>query len=47
MSGKEYYVYVASNEARTLYTGVTCDLLRRMWQHKHKALVGFISRYGI
>lgn len=31
---KQYFVYVMTNKSGTLYTGVTNDLGRRVWQHK-------------
>ena len=44
---KQGYVYILSNPKRTvLYTGVTSDLERRMYQHKHKLIKGFTSRYN-
>jgi putative endonuclease len=42
-----YYVYMLSNKARTLYTGVTSDLERRMFEHKNKLVPGFTSKYNI
>jgi putative endonuclease len=43
-----YYVYLlASGLHGTLYLGVTNDLIRRVYQHKHKLLGGFTARYGI
>lgn len=44
---REYYVYIMANKSRTLYTGVTNDLEKRVYQHKHKLAPGFTSRYNI
>ncbi len=43
----EYFVYIMSNQSRTLYTGVTSDLEQRVCQHKNKLIEGFTSRYNI
>lgn len=43
-----YFVYIlTSRETGTLYTGVTNDLARRVWQHREKHTSGFTSRYGV
>jgi putative endonuclease len=44
---KHYYVYIMTNKSRTLYTGVTNNLERRVYEHKHKLVAGFTSRYNI
>ena len=44
---KEYYAYIMTNKSRTLYTGVTNDLMRRVYEHKHKVVQGFTSKYNI
>ncbi len=41
-------MYIATNATnRVLYTGVTSDLIRRMYQHKQKAAPGFTARYQV
>lgn len=36
-----------SNRSNTLYVGVTNDLSRRVYEHKHKLIKGFTSKYNI
>jgi putative endonuclease len=45
---KQYYVYIMTNKYNTvLYTGVTNDLKRRVYEHKSKLGGGFTSKYNI
>lgn len=44
---RQYYVYIMTNASRTLYTGVTGNLERRVYEHKHKLVAGFTSKYNI
>ena len=42
------YVYMlASRRYGTLYTGVTNDLGRRVYEHRTKAVSGFTAKYGV
>src|SRR6476620_11177993 len=47
MPRDQYFVYIMTNTSRTLYTGVTNDLVRRVYEHKNKIIHGFTSRYNI
>lgn len=48
MNDRTYYVYMMSNERNTvIYTGITNDLRRRVFEHKHKVIGGFASRYNV
>ena len=44
---KSYYIYIMTNESLTLYTGVTNDLTKRVFEHKNKLLPGFTAKYNI
>lgn len=48
MSGcKTYYVYIMTNQSRTLYVGVTNNIKRRADQHWTGIVEGFTNRYKI
>ncbi len=42
------YVYIlAHRKDGVIYTGVTSDLIQRVYQHKHEITPGFTTRYFI
>jgi putative endonuclease len=44
---KQYFVYIMTSESGTLYTGMTNSLQRRVYEHKHKVIKGFTSKYDV
>jgi len=45
---REYYVYMMTNKRNAVvYTGVTNDLKRRVYEHKEKLVHGFTKKYNI
>jgi putative endonuclease len=42
------YVYIMTNQRYgTLYTGVTSDLVKRVWQHREALVDGFTKEHGL
>ena len=45
---RQYYIYIMTNKRNTvLYTGVTNDLKRRVYEHREKLAEGFTKKYNI
>jgi len=45
---KQYYIYIMTNKLNTvLYTGVTSNLKRRVYEHKSKQIEGFTMKYNV
>jgi predicted GIY-YIG superfamily endonuclease len=44
---KKYYVYIMNSSTGTLYTGMTSNLKRRVYEHKQKLREGFTKKYNV
>ncbi|MFC1646256.1 GIY-YIG nuclease family protein [Candidatus Omnitrophota bacterium] len=45
---KQGYLYFMTNKANTvIYTGVTSDLKKRVYEHKEKMIKGFTKKYNV
>lgn len=43
-----FFVYILTNKNNTvLYTGMTNDLRKRVWEHKEKLYKGFTNKYNV
>ncbi|MGH9459349.1 MAG: GIY-YIG nuclease family protein [Thermoanaerobaculia bacterium] len=42
---RQFFVYITSNNSMTLYTGVTNDIVRRVWEQKNEPGDSFTRRY--
>ena len=45
---KQYYIYILTNQNNNvLYTGVTNNLVRCIYEHKNKFCKGFTKKYNV
>ena len=45
---KTFFVYLLASERNgTLYTGITSDLVKRVWEHREGVTEGFTSKYSV
>jgi putative endonuclease len=44
---KTFHVYILAGKSGVLYTGVTNNLMRRVWEHKQKRIPGFTQKYNV
>ena len=49
MAKREYrfYTYILGSISGTLYIGMTNNLEKRVWQHKHHEFPGFTAKFGV
>ncbi len=46
-SGTSYFVYIVASPSRTIYIGITNDLVRRVHEHRMKEIPGFTATYHV
>jgi putative endonuclease len=44
---KRFHVYIMASRSAVLYTGMSNNLVRRIWQHKQKNVPGFTRSYNV
>jgi putative endonuclease len=44
---RTFHVYMLAGKSGVLYTGVTNNLVRRVWEHKQKQIPGFTQKYNV
>ena len=44
---KIFHVYILAGGSGVLYTGITNNVVRRVWEHKQKQVPGFTQKYNV
>ncbi len=44
---RQYWIYILASDHRTLYTGITNDLIRRLSEHRAGLVSGFTKKYNV
>ena len=47
MSKNGFVYFLTNKNDAVIYTGVTSDLKKRVWEHKNKAVEGFTKKYNV
>jgi putative endonuclease len=47
LAQRTYFVYIMSNRSKSLYTGVTNNLIRRVREHKEGRSIRFTAKYKL
>jgi putative endonuclease len=44
---RTFHVYMLAGKSGVLYTGMTNNLVRRVWEHKQRKIPGFTQKYNV
>lgn len=47
MIERAFYIYIMANDRPTLFIGMTSNLVRRIYEHKHGLVDGFTKKYNL
>ncbi len=44
---KNFHIYIMSSKTGTLYTGITSNIKKRVYEHKNHLIPGFTDTYNV